>query len=62
MISLLLFACATKIVDIGTVDISEQDVCVLQLSDETIVEIKSELCSNLREGDVIKVVRKNERR
>ena len=58
MISLLLFACATKIVDIGTVDISEQDICVLQLSDETIVEIKSELCSNLREGDVIRVMRK----
>ena len=58
MISLLLFACATKIVDIGTVDISEQDICVLQLSDETIVEIKSELCLNLREGDVIRVVRK----
>ena len=58
MISLLLFACATKIVDIGTVDISEQDVCVLQLSDETIIEIKSELCSNLREGDVIRVMRK----
>ena len=58
MISLLLFACATKIVDIGTVDASEQDVCVLQLSDETIVEIKSDLCSNLREGDVIRVVRK----
>ena len=58
MISLLLFACATKIVDIGTVDISEQEVCVLQLSDETIIEIKSELCSNLREGDVIRVVRK----
>ena len=58
MISLLLLACATKIVDVATVDAAEKDVCVLQLDNETIIEIKSELCSNLNEGDVIRAVRK----
>ena len=58
MLSLLLVACATKIVDVGTVDVTEQNICVLQLSDETIIEIESKLCSNLREGDVIRVLRK----
>ena len=55
---LLFLACATKVVDVATVDVAEQTVCVLQLSDETIIEIQSELCSKLREGDVIRVVRK----
>ena len=58
MISLIFFACATKVVEVGTVDITEQNVWVLQLSDETIVEIKSNLCLDLHEGDVLKVERK----
>lgn len=55
---LLFLSCATKVVDVATVDVAEQNVCVLQLSDETIIEIKSELCSNLKEGDVLRVMRK----
>ena len=58
MISILLFSCATKTVNIGTVDISEQNVCVVQLSDETIIEVESDFCVALNEGDIIKVVRK----
>ena len=58
MISILLFSCATKTVHVGTVDIAEQNVCVVQLSDETIIEIESDLCKDLNEGDIIKAVRK----
>ena len=59
MISLLLlFACATKTIDVGIIDIAEEKVCVVQLIDETILEIESELCASLREGDTIMVIRK----
>ena len=58
MISILLFACAPKVIDIIAVDIAEENVCILQLSDETFVEIESNLCSNLKEGDILRVVRK----
>ena len=58
MISLFLLACAPKVIDVITVDIAEENVCILQLSDETFVEIESNLCSNLKEGDILKVVRK----
>ena len=59
MISLLLlFACATKVIKVGTVDIAEEKVCMIQLTDESFVEIESDLCASLREGDVVKVERK----
>ena len=58
MISLLLFACATKVINVGTVDIADEKVCVVQLSDETIIDVESNLCASLREGDIIQVERK----
>ena len=59
MISLLLlFACATKVFNIGTVDISEDKICTVQLADETFVEVESNLCAFLQEGDVLRVERK----
>ena len=58
MISLLLFACIPKTINIGTIDISEESICVVQLVDETFVEVESDLCASLKEGDVLKVLRK----
>ena len=58
MISLLLFACSMKTIKVGTVDIVEDQVCIVQLADETYVELESDLCSGLREGDVLVVERK----
>lgn len=59
MISLLLlFACATKTVNVGTVDIADKKICVVQLADETFIEVESNLCASLREGDVLQVERK----
>ena len=58
MISLLLlFACAAKTIKVGIVDITEEKVCVVQLVDETILEIESDLCASFREGDTITVIR-----
>tara|TARA_E500000178_G_C16612889_1_gene569817 strand:- start:217 stop:399 length:183 start_codon:yes stop_codon:yes gene_type:complete len=57
MISLLLFSCAAKLVNVGMVDIAEEEVCVVQLVDGSFVELESRLCASLREGDLIKVVR-----
>ena len=58
MIGLLLFACMTKKINVGTVDISENKICTVQLADETFVEVESNLCTFLQEGDIIKVERK----
>ena len=57
MISLFLFACAAKTINIGLVDIAEENVCVVQLANETFVELDSTICESLKEGDVIKVLR-----
>ena len=59
MISLLLlFACAAKGIKVGIVDIAEEQVCTVQLADESFVEIESGLCASLKEGDVLRVERK----
>ena len=58
MISLLVFACATKVIEVGIVDMVDEKVCIVQLADESFVEIESALCASLREGDVVKVERK----
>lgn len=58
MISLLLFACVTKKINVGMVDVTEERVCVVQLADETFVEIESKLCASLQEGDILLVERK----
>ena len=57
MISILLFACAPKHVTIGSVDIAEERVCVIQLVDGNIFEMESVICESLKEGDVIQVTR-----
>ena len=57
MISLFLFACIPKTISIGTIDRSEESICVVQLVDETFVEVESDLCASLKEGDIIEVVR-----
>jgi len=58
MISLLLISCAMKTTVIGTVDIAESKVCTVQLADDSIVELESKICTVLKEGDIIRVVRK----
>ena len=58
MISLILFACMTKKINVGMVDVTEEIVCVVQLADETFVELESNLCASLQEGDIILVKRK----
>lgn len=57
MINLILFSCLTKTIDVGTVDLVEPKICTVQLPDESIIAIDSEICSSLKEGDVIQVVR-----
>tara|TARA_B100001057_G_C22780342_1_gene923385 strand:- start:801 stop:950 length:150 start_codon:yes stop_codon:yes gene_type:complete len=47
-----------KTIKVGTVDIVEEQVCIVQLADETYVEFEGDLCSDLREGDVLIVERK----
>ena len=47
-----------KTINVGTVDIAEDQVCIVQLADETFVEIESDLCASLQEGDIIQVERK----
>ena len=47
-------------VDFGAVDVIDKKVCVIQLAEGETIEIESEICSRLREGDVIKVVRAHE--
>ena len=58
MISLILFGCMTKKINVGMVDVTEEIVCVVQLADETFVELESNLCASLQEGDIILVKRK----
>ena len=58
MISLLLFACATKKINVGMVDVTEERVCVVQLTNESFVTIESDICASLQEGDIILVERK----
>ena len=55
---LLIFACAVKTIKVGIVDIAEDQVCTVQLADESFVEIESGLCATLKEGDVLRVERK----
>lgn len=57
MIVLLFFACSTKTIHVGTIDVAEQRVCTVQLVDETIIELESKICNYLQEGDTIHVVR-----
>ena len=60
MISVVfLFACASRHIDVGVIDIVDPSVCVIQMADESILEITPSFCKNLREGDIIKV-RRNE--
>ena len=62
MISLifLLVSCMgprTVHLNLGAVDMIDREVCLVQLVSGEIIEIESKVCNNLREGDVIKVVR-----
>ena len=58
MISLLLFSCVAKTINVGIIDVQEEKVCTVQLVDETILEVESDLCASFREGDTIVVIRK----
>tara|TARA_B100000900_G_C20278945_1_gene593230 strand:+ start:176 stop:358 length:183 start_codon:yes stop_codon:yes gene_type:complete len=57
MISLLLLACSAKVINVGMVDIAEEKICTVQLADESFVEVESELCASLQEGDILRVIR-----
>jgi len=54
-----LFGCPAKHmpVVIGIVDSKEDNVCVLQMADESVIYVNAPLCDKLAEGDVIKVIR-----
>ena len=57
---LLFLSCAHKqYTHIGTVDVIEPTACIIQLDDETVVEVDVKLCALLREGDIITIKRKN---
>ena len=57
MLSLLLLGCAARAINIGSVDVAEKKICVIQLVDGTIIELESQICKSLKEGDVIQVAR-----
>ncbi len=70
MINVLLFllCCFShqkKSIIIGVVDRKENDICEIQLhkeKGENSIYVDADLCKSLREGDVVKVVRKNKGR
>ena len=42
----------------GVIDVIDENVCLVQKSNEDMVAINVEFCDGLREGDIIKIVRK----
>ena len=63
MISLIIFlGCISHQrhhhVNIGIVDATDEQICVVQLGNDRLITIRSELCLDFKEGDVIKIVRK----
>ena len=40
----------------GVIDIIDQNVCSIQLKDETFILVNSSVCKGLKEGDVIEVI------
>jgi hypothetical protein len=62
MISILFwFGCMHRPVFIGVIDAKEDTICVIQLADESIIHVDSKLCADVKEGDVIGVIRENSR-
>ncbi len=70
MINVLLFllcclAHQKKSIIIGVVDRKENNICEIQLHDENgenSIYVDADLCKSLREGDVVKVMRKDKGR
>lgn len=57
LFSLFLFiGCMPKPVLVGIIDAKEDNVCAVQLADETIIYVDSRICENVKEGDVIGVI------
>ena len=55
---LFLFGCSMKNYnDVAVIDIIDNNVCLVQLPDESMLEISGRFCTDLKEGDVIKVER-----
>ena len=44
-------------VDLGAVDLIEGKLCKIQLTTGEIVQLESDICHHLHEGDMLKVVR-----
>lgn len=40
----------------GVIDIIDQNVCSIQLKDETFILVNSSVCKGLKEGDAIEVI------
>ena len=55
MIVMLLCCLMTTHKKVGIIDIIENDVCSVQLDDETYIVVKSSICKGLSEGDTVEV-------
>ena len=56
MIILLLGCLMTAHKKAGVIDIIDQNVCSIQLKDETFILVNSSICRGLKEGDAIEVI------
>ena len=45
----------------GVIDIIDQNVCSIQLEDETYILVNGSVCKGLREGDTIEVIYDSDR-
>ncbi len=51
------FAQKHRLIYLGAVDTVDRKICNVQLDDGKIVAVESELCTKLKEGDELRVVR-----
>jgi len=53
----LLGCSINRSVQVGVIDIIENNVCSIQLESEEAIEVNRSFCKGLKEGDIIKAVR-----
>ena len=46
---------------VGVIDIIDQNVCSIQLEDETYILVNGSVCKGLKEGDTIEVIYDSDR-
>ena len=59
--TILMFGCLlgkTTQINFGVIDVIDENVCLVQKPNEDMVAVNSKFCKGLKEGDIIKIVRK----